>query len=91
MNWRDKKSTRWLGIVWFVLGIVLIADDSPGVGYAFFILGLTFFASSTEKGEEWSSRNPRLARASIVAVTVLGLAITAALIAGKYLGSIAST
>jgi hypothetical protein len=39
----SKPSRRALGIVWLILGLVLIASDSAA-GWLFFIMGLTWMA-----------------------------------------------
>jgi asparagine N-glycosylation enzyme membrane subunit Stt3 len=82
---KDKKSLRAIGIVWFTASMVLIAMGNPA-GWGFLILWLTFLARSTEKGKEWSTRNPRRARVTLVALTVLALVVVAAPLIAVYLG-----
>lgn len=40
---KQKTATVGMGIVWFVLGLVLVLNNNPA-GYAFFVLAVAFLA-----------------------------------------------
>ena len=80
-----RQSSRNGVIAFFASGIALVVTDHAA-GWAFFILGLTYLARSTEQGSGWSNKNPLLTRVILIAITVLALLIAGLLIARKYLG-----
>jgi hypothetical protein len=62
--------TRSMGVIWFIIGLALILSDNSG-GWIFFILGFSYWAGTTERGESWSRKNPILARWLIIALTAI--------------------
>ena len=82
----DKKSnnrSRALGIVWFVIGLVLVVSGNAG-GWVFFIIGLVYLASSTDQGGQWIAKNPRLARGILIGLIILLVLVVAVLVFAKY-------
>ncbi|MCK4897518.1 MAG: hypothetical protein KAS38_01975 [Anaerolineales bacterium] len=78
-NEQSKQKTRSAGLIWFIIGLALILSDNSG-GWLFFILGLSYWAGTTESGESWSRQNPKLARWLIFALTAITVLIVIVLL-----------
>ncbi|MGD9092886.1 MAG: hypothetical protein PVF74_08550 [Anaerolineales bacterium] len=83
MKEKNKNRSRALGIVWFVIGIALVASDNAG-GWVFFIIGLVYLASSTEQGEQLIARNPKLARGILIGLSILLVLVVAGFVIVNY-------
>jgi hypothetical protein len=80
---KNKNSSRVLGIIWFVIGIALVASDNAA-GWVFFIIGLVYLASSSKQGEQLIARNPKLARSILIGLAILLVVVVAVLVLVKY-------
>ena len=78
-EYRRKLTQRGLGIIWFILGLALVASDNAG-GWLFFIIGLVWLASTTEKGEAWGQNHPRTVKWLLVALVVVTMLVVTAIL-----------
>jgi uncharacterized membrane protein len=78
-NEQSKQMTRSIGIIWFIIGLALLISENSG-GWIFFILGFSYLAGTTERGESWSSQNRRIARWLIIALTAITVLIVVVLL-----------
>ena len=79
LNEQGKQLTKSAGLIWFIIGLALIVNDNTS-GWIFFILGLTYWAGTTDRGDSWSRQNPELARWLILVLTILTMLIVFALL-----------
>ena len=66
----NKLTQRGIGIIWFVIGLALLATGNTS-GTVFFILGLVWMVKTTGSGTTWVEQNPRLARSLTVALVII--------------------
>ena len=61
---KDRNIQRGVGVVYFILGLAMIASDNPfGLGYVVLFLGLAWMSGTIgREGESWSDKNPEIAR-----------------------------
>jgi hypothetical protein len=71
-----ETQTRAVGIVWFIIGLLLLAQDNPG-GYPFFALGFLWIWHSGEGGQAWSGDHPESWRRVVLGLFGLGVVLTA--------------
>ena len=76
MDYNAKQMQKALGVVWFILGVVLLLSGNLGGGL-FVILGLVYLWRLTEKGEAWAWQHPKTAQ-----WVLTGLTLFAALVVG---------
>jgi len=62
----------WLAAaVCFVVGLILVLNDSAAGGIFLIILGICYLATSTRAGQAWAASNPSLVRWGLIGVTLL--------------------
>ena len=78
MKTKNKTRQREVGIIWFILGLILVSSDNAG-GWLFFIIGLVWMSSTFGKDGSWTDQQPKLARwviAGLFALTMLSVIAT---------------
>lgn len=81
---QSKQTKRWIGVIWFIIGLALVLSDNAG-GWIFFILGFSYLAGTTHRGEVLSKKNPKLARWLIYAITAFSILLVIMILFLKYL------
>ncbi len=84
MEKSEMGLTRSAAMVWFLLGLFLVVNDS-GAGWVFFIIGLSYLARTSEAGDHWARKNPGLARWLIIGLTVMMLMAVGLMFAMKVI------
>jgi hypothetical protein len=83
-SWNRKKSQMdnrqrtwiWIGAALsFVVGLLLIMNDSSAAGLFLILLGMGSLATLTRVGQTWAGSNPSLARSGFIAIPVLVVAL----------------
>jgi len=60
---KDRNIQRGVGVVYFILGLAMIANDWAPLGYVVFFVGLALMSGTIgREGESWSDKNPEIAR-----------------------------
>jgi hypothetical protein len=72
MEKKEKQATQGVGVIWFIIGLMLVTTGNPG-GWIFFILGLVYLTRGSKQGANWSSSNPKLGRLILVGITILAV------------------
>ena len=70
MSNRQKTGLRISAAVLFIVGFVLVMNDSSA-GWFLIILGITYLGISTRTGQGWAASNSNLAKWGLVGVTLL--------------------
>ena len=71
MQDRQRAVLLLSAAVLFVVGFILVMNDS-GAGWVFIIiLGITYLGASTRLGQTWAVSNPKLTRWGLIGVTLL--------------------
>jgi hypothetical protein len=70
MSNRQKTGLRISAAVLFIVGFVLVMNDSSA-GWFLIILGITYLGISTRTGQGWAASNSSLAKWGLVGVTLL--------------------
>ena len=83
MDKKRNNRSRVLGVVWFIIGLVLVISDNSG-GWVFFIIGLVYLASSTDQGGQWIAENPGLARGILIGLVILLVLVVTGLVIINY-------
>ena len=76
MEYNAKQMQRVLGVVWFILGVVILLSGNPGGGL-FVILGLVYLWRMTEKGENWAWQHPKTAQWALTGLTLFAALVVA--------------
>ena len=69
----NRIRALWLwsaAAVLFVVGLILVLNDSAG-GWVLFIIGLSYIGISKRAGQAWPASNPSLVRSGLIGVTLL--------------------
>ena len=83
MSNRQKTGLRISAAVLFIVGFVLVMNDSSA-GWFLIILGITYLGISTRTGQGWAASNSSLAKWGLVGVTLL-LILLAVVVAAVFL------
>ena len=70
MSNRQKTGLRISAAVLFIVGFVLVMNDSSA-GWFLIILGITYLGVSARTGQAWAASNSSLAKWGLVGVTLL--------------------
>jgi uracil-DNA glycosylase len=79
MEATERGLTRSGAIAWFVIGLILVLGDIAA-GWVFFIIGLSYLARTTDRGNALVGDDPRTARWLILGLTLALVAVAAGLI-----------
>jgi len=75
MSNRQKTGLRISAAVLFIVGFVLVMNDSSA-GWFLVIMGIIYIGVSTRAGQGWAASNPRFARWGLIGVTLLLVLVT---------------
>ena len=70
----QNRSRVWLwsaAAISFIMGVILLLNDSSGAGLFFILMGITYIGASTRAGQAWKASNPSLGRWGIIGGTLL--------------------
>ena len=63
------------GIVFFILGLVLIASGNAA-GWVSFILGITFIARASDEGKAFEQKHPTTVRWVLIGLLIFTILVT---------------
>jgi hypothetical protein len=67
-----QKTWIWLGAAMsFVVGLLLLMNDSSAAGLFLMLIGISSLATLTRAGQTWAGSNPGLAKWGLIAIPVL--------------------
>jgi hypothetical protein len=70
----DNRQRTWIWIgaaISFVVGLMLLMNDSSAAGLFLILLGIGSLATLTRAGQTWAGSNPGLAKWGLIAIPVL--------------------
>ncbi len=70
----NNRQRTWLWLsaaVCFIVGIILVLNDSAAGGGFLIILGIGYLAALTRPGQAWAESNPSLVRWGSILIPVL--------------------
>jgi hypothetical protein len=79
MEATERGLTRTGAIAWFIIGLVLVMADIAA-GWVFFVIGLSYLARTTDRGNALVGTDPRTARLLILGLTLALAALAMGLI-----------
>ena len=65
----NERNRRDLGIVWFIIGLIILLSGFSG-GMVFFLLGLVWLFTASGGGLEWAREHPDLMKTSLLGATI---------------------
>jgi hypothetical protein len=67
-----QRTGIWIGAaIGFVVGLLLLMNDSSAAGLFLILLGIGSLATLTRAGQTWAGSNPRLAKWGLIAIPVM--------------------
>ncbi len=67
-----QRTWIWMGAAMsFVVGALLLMNDSSAAGLFLILLGIGSLATLTSAGQTWAGSNPSLAKWGLIAIPVL--------------------
>ena len=80
-----QKTWIWLGAAMsFIVGLLLLLNDSSAAGIFLILLGIGSLATLTRGGQTWAGSNPGLAKWGLITIPVL-VALLAVIVGALFL------
>ena len=79
----QNRSRAWLwsaAAISFIMGVILLLNDSSGPGIFFILMGITYIGASTRAGQEWTASNSSLGLWGVIGGSLLLVIVVGAVL-----------